>query len=439
VIVYSHNTSPRLQYIIHFLSHYFNHSFQFTEDTNVFLSSADAKINYSTGPIDANEIWIKSVDLLFENKISPVSINCFTHEGGFTAFFKTDDDIGFDMLAAIFYLLSRYEEYLPHQKDVYGRYAHENSLAFKNDFLHRPLINIWLEHFKKILAEKKSKFIPFNAGQNSNFSFLPTYDIDIAWSYKNKGFLRNAGGLLGSIAKINFVDIRERVKALTGKNNDPFDSYYWMDTMHVKYKLNPIYFFHVGKERNKYDKNISVNNKNFRQLIKTIAASNSIGLHPSWHSGDQSFLIRKEKNTLENITSQNISASRQHYIRLTLPHTYRELIQAGISDDYSMGYGSINGFRASVTTSFYWYDLEKEKQTSLLLHPFCFMDANAFFEQKLTADQALDEMLSYYKTIKNVSGQMITIWHNTFLGTDKMYVGWREVYEKFIKIIFSSD
>jgi hypothetical protein len=212
-----------------------------------------------------------------------------------------------------------------------------------------------------------------------------------------------------------------------------------MDTVHVKYKLNPIYFFHVGQKRNKYDKNISVNNKNFRQLIEKIAANNKIGLHPSWHSGDQPLFIGKEKNTLENITSQNIYASRQHYIRLTLPHTYRELIQAGIKNDYSMGYGSINGFRASITTSFYWYDLEKEEQTSLLLHPFCFMDANAFFEQKLTPDQAHDDMLSYYKIIKNVNGQMIIIWHNTFLGTDKLFKGWREVYEKFIRIVSSSD
>ncbi|MDQ3682392.1 MAG: polysaccharide deacetylase family protein [Bacteroidota bacterium] len=434
MIFYSDTTSPRLQYVIDFLSQYFNHSCELTTDKTVFLSSADAKINYSSQRTGVSEIWIKPVDLIFENKISPVFIKCFTHESEFTAFFETDDDIGFDMLAAIFYLLSRYEEYLPHKKDLYGRYAHENSLAFQYGFLHQPLINTWLGHLRKILADKNSLLTI----DLSPFTFLPTYDIDIAWGYKNKGFLRNTGGLVKSMVNAQWSMVKERLSVLVANKTDPYDVYEWLDKLHEQYNLQPIYFFHVGEKKNKYDKNISVNNKNFRGLIQNVAANNKIGLHPSWRSGDQPLLIGREKKILENITSKDISASRQHYIRLALPHTYRQLIQAGISDDYSMGYGSVNGFRASITTSFYWYDLEKEEQTSLLIHPFCFMDANAFFEQKLSPEQALDEILSYYKKIKNVNGQMVTIWHNTFLGTDKMFKGWREVYEKFIRIVSSS-
>ena len=97
-----------------------------------------------------------------------------------------------------------------------------------------------------------------------------------------------------------------------------------------------------------------------------------------------------------------------------------------------MGYGSINGFRASVASPFYWNDLEKEEKTNLFLHPFCFMDANSFFEQKFSPQQALDALRHYYNAIKSVNGTMITIWHNTFLGTEKLFAGWKEVYEKFI-------
>lgn len=98
-----------------------------------------------------------------------------------------------------------------------------------------------------------------------------------------------------------------------------------------------------------------------------------------------------------------------------------------------MGYGSINGFRASVASAFYWCSLSKEEQTDLRLHPFCFMDANSFYEQQYTAAQAYEEMLHYYKTYKDVNGTLITIWHNNFLGTDKTFTGWKELYEKFVK------
>jgi hypothetical protein len=130
-----------------------------------------------------------------------------------------------------------------------------------------------------------------------------------------------------------------------------------------------------------------------------------------------------------------VTSSRQHFIRFTLPETFRQLIDAGIKEDFSMGYGSINGFRASVASPFYWYDLEKEQTTHLLLHPFCYMEANSFYEQKQNPEQALQEMLQYYSEVKKAKGTLITIWHNTFLGTDEKFKGWREVYKIFFNEI----
>jgi hypothetical protein len=77
--------------------------------------------------------------------------------------------------------------------------------------------------------------------------------------------------------------------------------------------------------------------------------------------------------------------------------------------------------------------LEREKQTSLHLYPFCFMDANSFYEQKYSAQQAMEELLHYYRVIKKVNGMMITIWHNEFLGTDRQFRGWKTAYEVFLK------
>jgi hypothetical protein len=136
---------------------------------------------------------------------------------------------------------------------------------------------------------------------------------------------------------------------------------------------------------------------------------------------------------MEYISGQKMVRSRQHYIRFTLPATYRRLLQYGIEQDFSMGYGSINGFRASVASSFYWYDLEKEEKTALRIFPFCFMDANSFYEQRHNAAGAMSELMQYYRQIRRVNGLMITIWHNSILGRDAEFAGWREVYETFLK------
>ncbi|HMX36937.1 MAG TPA: hypothetical protein PKG89_06405, partial [Ferruginibacter sp.] len=195
VLVYSHITSPRLQYICHFIfTELMGAAVSITIDQEEFSVYEGVKINYSDARIPGNVFRIEGNSFLFDEIIIRQEIICF-EVNGYKAFFRShDSDFPFDIFAASFYLITRYEEYLPHRKDAYGRYAHENSLAFKENFLNLPLVNIWVKEFAKRLKEK---FPTFNY-QPSTFNFLPTYDIDIAWSYKHKGLLRNLGGFIKS-------------------------------------------------------------------------------------------------------------------------------------------------------------------------------------------------------------------------------------------------
>jgi hypothetical protein len=413
--------------VVSFLSQYFQTPIFITSNA-ADLSEGRININYTSDNNIPHSIWIKPAGLLFEKGIHTISLHCVQHTNGYTAFFTGNGIMGFDVLSAIFYLITRYEEYLPHQKDMYGRYAHQNSCAYKENFLHQPLINIWLEDLRQMLQNTGNCQLP-----DAKFSFSPTYDIDMAWSYSNKGILRNAGGFGKSFLQRDWTGIKERALVLAGIRPDPYDAFEWMDAVHKKYDLSPAYFFHVGQKRNRYDKNIRTTNNDFQKLIKQTAEKYSVGLHPSWHSGDAKDYLGIEKAVLEELTGSVITASRQHYIRFQLPTTFRLLTAAGIKEDYSMGYATINGFRASVASPFYWYDLEKEEQTSLVVYPFCYMDANSFFELNHTPQQALEEMLHYYTVVKNVKGTLCTLWHNTYLGTDKLFRGWREVYETFLQ------
>ncbi len=430
MLLYSSAVTNRLTYITDVLLKAIGvEQYEITTNIEVYVAFKGPRINYSKAAISEQEIWIAPVSLLFEEDIKPQSIEVFLWREQ-TAFFKTfGKDLPFDIFAASFYLLSRYEEYLPYSLDMYGRYAHENSLAFKGGVLQLPLVNLWLNEFMKVLEQS----FPALSLKPSAFNFLPTYDIDIAWSYLNKGWLRNTGAFVRAMGNGQWAMVKERVKVLQGKQKDPFDSYNWLDNLHKIHKLQPLYFFLLANKNKGYDKNISPTNTGYRGMIKRTAGTHPIGIHPSWQSGDNNKLLTKEIASLESISGKQISKSRQHYIRMKLPDTYRLLIAAGIKEDYSMGYGSINGFRASYCLPYKWFDLEKNTTTPLSIYPFCYMEANSYFEQKYSADRALEELEHYYKVTKNVSGLLITIWHNHFLGTDKMFTGWKEVYEEFIK------
>ena len=422
ILIYSDTSTKRLQYICKFIfKEQLGISYSLTIDGEGFKNHEGPKIKYSNSENGTSLFTISPYTLLFEKDIKEQRIDCF-EENGYKAFFRcATGDYPFDILAACFYLISRYEEYLPHKKDAYDRYAHENSLAFREGFLNIPLVNIWLLDFlKKLLA-----VFPSIQFQLPAFEFRPTYDIDIAWAYKSKGMFRNIGGF---IKKPSI----QRLSVMTGLKKDPFHSYDFMHSLHQQKGLDPVYFFLVALSKSIYDKNISPFAAPMRLLIKEHAKKYDIGLHPSWKSNANPALLKKEKKTLDSIANIYVKKSRQHYISFLLPHTMERLTEAGIENDYSMGYGSINGFRASVASPFYWYNLKKEAAGRLKMHPFCFMDANSLYEQKLSPELAYDELVYYYDQCKKINGTFITIFHNDILGTAKQFSGWKEMYSKFI-------
>jgi hypothetical protein len=429
LLVYSTAITPRLEYILQFFANQlFDEPIKTTTDIADYAAFSGPKLNYSSKDIIEDEFLIEPVALLFENSIKPLRAECF--ELNFhKAFFHSGGDLNFDIFAATFYLLTRYEEYLPHEKDLYGRYAHTNSLAFREGFLHQPLVNIWLHEFRNALLAK----YPAITFRMEQFANVITYDIDIAYSYLYKGFLRSAGGMLRSVLKGQFALVAERWRVLRGKAKDPYDCYEWLDALHLYCRLKPHYFFLVAKKSGRFDKNVSTAARGFRDLVEYYCSTYNVGIHPSWQSGDDRSLLREEKGWLEVVGDKEVTASRQHFLRFTIPETYRILAAEGIRKEFSMGYGTINGFRASVSVPFRWYDLERETTTDLTIYPFCFMDANAFYKSRYSPGQAYDELMRYYNIVKKVNGMMITVWHNDFLGTDPTRKGWREMFELFMR------
>jgi peptidoglycan/xylan/chitin deacetylase (PgdA/CDA1 family) len=421
IVLYCKQSTARLQYTCSLL---------FTElmglpctiATRPPLPADCPVINYVNEQELPGALQIYNTGLLFETGTRMVDTDCFTCNG-YPALFasRLQGAYPFDLLSAVFYLVSRYEEYLPHHTDEYGRYPHTSSLAFKQQFLHLPLINIWVAHFIQTLLQQ----FPALPIKTPGFNFVPTYDIDIAYNYLHKSWLKTLGGLIMHPCK-------ERWQVLRHKINDPYCSYQWMDALHQQYALQPVYFFLLAKHNGEYDKNISPSKKAMQDLVANHAQKYTTGIHPSWQSGEADSLLRQEIDTLQRLTGQPVTLSRQHYIRFNLPGGYRRLLQAGITADYSMGYGSINGFRASVASSFSWYDIENETSTPLRVHPFCWMDANAYYEEKLTAAGALQQMMDYYQVCKQYHGTLVTLWHNNFLGTSAPFAGWRQAYQQFI-------
>ena len=429
ILILSDTITTRLQYTADFIfKENFGVEYSITTDKKAFEDSNEIKINYSKGQYSKGVINISGSSLLFEKKIHEQTTETF-EVNGLTAFFRNEssaENFPFDIFSATFYLLSRYEEYLPHIQDKYGRYDHRQSLASINGFLRIPMVNKWLAFFAHYI---KTRFTNFQV-KKREFHFLPTYDVDVAFEWKHKGFLRNAVQVFKLIMRQDYKKISDGFAAIQGKIKDPSDNFQFFEQLHEDFYFQPAYFFLVSKNITKYDKNISPLVKEMKALIKQLSEKNDIGIHPSYYSSQDEKLLKEEKFLLEEITGKTIKKSRQHYLRFNLPETYRQLINAGITHEFSMGYGTANGFRASYSGSFYWYDIQREERTALIVHPFCYMDSNTIFHQKLTAEKSFEELMYFFNTCKDAGGPFITVMHNHLPGDNDLK--WRNVYEQFL-------
>ena len=400
-----------------------------THDIDFFKLYQDPKINYSERKIE-NEIFFYSTNLLFETGIKDQEFDVGIYNEINTIFFHYKNaDLPFDPFAASFYLITRYEEYLPFIKDKFGRFSADQSIAFKLGFLRKPMINIWSEKIAELL---KNKF-PQITFPKKTYKYISTIDIDNAFAYKYKGLIRNIGGFFKSFRDLEFGEVAERAKVLLRLKKDPFDTYDLQMEIQKKYNIKPIYFF-LFADYGVNDKNIHVENSKYHALIKSIGDYSEVGIHPSWGSNFSTEKLRTEIRRLSNVLNREIEKSRQHFLKISLPFTYRNLLAEDILEDYTMGYASEIGFRASICSTFFFYDLDREKESKLKIFPFAVMDGTLKDYQNLSSFEALSYIKPLIDEVRAVNGTFITLWHNESLCNMKRWTGWAKVYEEMVSI-----
>jgi len=426
LLIYTHKITPRFSFVMkQIFDRILGIEVQFTAKVEDFIKHTGAKITYTKLPLQ-NEFFVRSNDLLFEQGINDLQIKVHDWEG-VPCFFNAGERsvIPFDIFSASFYLLSRYEEYLPHVKDVHGRFPPSESIAYKNQFLEIPVVDIWA---RKLLVKLKARF-PDLESRKSGYSFTSIIDVTTSHCYAHKGVVRSLAGLVLDLTSLRLRRIFERISVWFTPEKDPYNNYSWLIAKHQEYHIISMFFFQFA-DYSTFDKNVSTTNNRFKFLIKSISDYSIVSLCASYSSFHDTALLKKEKKKLSNVINRPLNYSRLRYNRVDVPVTYRNLVDAEFTDDFTMGYTHEIGFRASTCTPFYFYDINLEVQQPIKIHPFAVHDYA--FSKLNNLHEATVRMDDLYAQVKIVEGDFITIFSNELLGT-KGSISWKALYEYVIK------
>lgn len=426
VTVFCRQNSTRLSFLLDWLLGEVLHlDYKLVQDEHLL---PEDELFLSYGKVFRNAVSVPDSGLLWEKGIYQRKPEQGIWQD-LPTFFPADGayTVSFDLFSAIFYLLTRYEEYEAKTTDKHGRYPAHESILCECGLLRRPIVDEWIAALTTLLQKLGVDVLL------TDFRATVSYDIDIAFSYRHKGFVRSLGAAAKDVLKGNYVALHKRMNVLLSNTPDPYDCFAWLSEQHRKNGIHPHYFVLAAKDTTDYDKNIDPNAAVMRQLITSFAREGTVGMHPSYFS-IRPETFDQEKLVLEQHTGHLMTHSRQHYIRLRLPDTYRMLMSFGIKEDWSMGYGSRLGFRAGTGRSFFWYDVALDQQTTLRIHPFCFMDSTAHFEEKLTVEAAFAALAEMQELLRKTNSHLVTVFHNFSLGTDPQWKGWREAYANFLAV-----
>lgn len=433
LLIHVPKLTNRLGYTLNLLfKHVLRMDFSITTDEEYYLSYGDAKLCY--GPRRLGDgIFLKSSKLLFQTSIDEQTPQPFETEGQWMIFpvYGRDIDLPFDPLAATFYMVTRYEEYLPHREDEHGRFMSHESLAVTTGFNDEPVVDQWAYMLKSLIAER----YPDLTMPHRQYQFVQTVDIDAAWCFLHKGFFRTVVGTLRDLViRKDLAEVKHRFEVLIHKKPDPFDTFDYIIEQRQRVPGAYLLFFCLLAEYDQYDKPANYNAPATRQLLQHLGDYAKMGIHPGYNALERPLDVSTEAKRLEALLHRTIVRSRFHFLRLKLPQSYRILHHAGILHDYTMGYADTTGFRAGISSPYPFYDLERDKETGLTIHPFCVMDTTLQKYLKMSPEEGVERYKKLIERVRAVDGTFCCIVHNQNLCEDYGWKGWRNTYEQMLDL-----
>ncbi len=375
-----------------------------------FFSKMNSKSNYlseknipiKTDFTENNFIVENDIPVIFGNNsidVSPNQIHC-----------------GIDIFASSFFMLTRWEEFVVKKRDKHDRFSAYDSLAFRNNFLDRPVVNEYVEMLWNMLG-----FLGFSQNRKpKKYEVIFTHDIDFLF----RGRFRWSFDLARKFLKtFNFKQLIIDLTAFI-RGKDPYDTYeYFMSKSESVNAKSHFYF--MSEDNMQYGTKYYLENKRFSSIVNEISErGHVVGFHPGYKTYKNPEIWKKEKMLLEQKAGVKIKEGRQHFLMMEIPSTLNLWDEMGMEYDSTLGYADEIGYRCGTGDEYYLFDFINRKKLNLIERPLIIMDVTLFnLKIKENKNKIFEK---YIKVSKKYNMKLTLLFHNSSLSNDV-----KELYSKF--------
>ncbi len=334
----------------------------------------------------------------------------------------------FDPFSGACFLLARHDEIAGVAKDGHGRPLTRELHGARHGYLHRPIVDEWAMH----LAAVWKGLDPEVPAPRRAYRQVCTVDLDNGFKFLGRPLWRNLGSAFRDLLGGRWQELLDRWAVMRGSAADPFDIYAELRSF-LTGASDRVIFFVLCAPRGRWDHAIPVGARGYAERLRELLPWAEVGVHPGYDSSDLPGNTTREIASLVRVTGSEVVLSRQHFLRMRMPETLRHLETIGIREEHSMGLHDLPGFRAGTCTPYPWYDLQQERRTGLIIHPFAVMDNTLRVKLGLSPQEAIEHVLPLIDAVKRVQGTFTGLWHESFLGRQRGNEAWRETILKIME------
>ncbi len=386
-------------------------------------------------------------DVYLKQENIPSKVKSLEHSfgsGGCLPIIYGDDELkigedrticGLDIFASVFYMLTRFEEYVLKDRDAHDRFPAKKALSVRACFQKRAVVDEYVDFLCEMMIYSGYKM---NKERERVLNIIPTHDVDhlrrwgslIAFTKNSMSYILRKGATIRDIKTLMafYWDVK------TGKKDDPFDTFdFLMDESETRGTKS--YFFFKASATSKFDSGYDICSDEARKAIgKIISRGHHIGIHPGYYTYNKKDLMEKEIEGLSFAIGGKVEFGRQHYLRFEAPTTWQILEDVGIKWDSTVGYPEVEGFRAGTCRDFPVFNFLTRKKLKLREKPLIFMDQTLTSYQLLNQKQIFDTLDGLKKTVQRHHGDLVFLWHNS--SFDPLYFDREQCqYSQYFKSI----